>query len=183
MELCALYFRWPLIQKFYRGQSIMSRIAKIRAIGIPAIAIAALGATYAGATAHASQPAAAAVSAAPGDVYKATAVHSIGRTDTQVVALSLPAGSYTLTGSAFVMYADKAYCSVTGGPNMATSRGSGYNQASLSATGIVTLSSAGKVQLMCNSEKILPLPQDPAANGTLVATRVGLLDNQGTGAL
>ncbi|WAU81989.1 hypothetical protein O1Q96_20660 [Streptomyces sp. Qhu-G9] len=160
----------------------MSRIAKIRAIGIPAIVIAALGAAYTGATANASQSAAAA-SAAPGDVYKASAVQSIGRTDTQVVALSLPAGTYTLTGSAFLLYADKGNCRVTGGPNMATPRGSGYNEASLSATGTVTLSSEGKVQLVCSSEKVLPPPQDPAVNGTLVATRVGILYDQGRGAL
>ncbi|MEV6592869.1 hypothetical protein [Streptomyces acidicola] len=161
----------------------MRRIAKARTIGIAAIGIAALGATYAGATANASQRVAAAASAAPGDVSKATAVHSIGTTDTQVVALSLPAGTYTLTGSAFLIYADKGNCRVTGGPSMATPRGSGYNEASLSATGTVTLSSAGKVQLMCSSEKVLAAPQDPAANGTLVATRIGLLDDQGRGAL
>ncbi|MFC8197911.1 hypothetical protein ACFWBR_05655 [Streptomyces sp. NPDC060006] len=161
----------------------MSRIAKIRAIGIPAIAIVALGAAYTGATANASQPAAAAASAAPGDVYKASAVQSIGSADTQVVALSLPAGTYTLTGSAFMLYADKGNCRVTGGPNMATSRGSGYNEASLSATGTVTLSSAGKVQLICSSDKVLPPPQDPAVNGTLIATRVGILYDQGRGAL
>ncbi|MGW2637310.1 hypothetical protein [Streptomyces sp. NPDC001348] len=160
----------------------MRRITKTRTIGITAIAITALGATYAGATAYAAQRAAAVAPAAPGDVAKATAVHSIGTTDTQVVALSLPAGSYTLTGSAFLIYADKGTCRVTGGPNMATPRGTGYNEASLSATGTVTLPSAGKVQLLCRSEKVLAPPQDPAANGTLVATRIGLLADQGTGA-
>lgn len=159
----------------------MRRIVKIRTIGISAIALAALGGTYAGATANASQRVASA-SAAPGDVYKATAVHSIGTTDTQVVALSLPAGTYTLTGSAFLIYADKGNCRVTGGPNMTTPRGSGYNEASLSATGTVTLAAAGKVQLLCNSEKVLAAPQDPAANGTLVAARAGLFVDQGTGA-
>ncbi|WP_328736680.1 hypothetical protein [Streptomyces bobili] len=158
----------------------MSRIVKIRAVGISAIAVAALGVTYAGATASASQSAAGAVSAAPGDVYKATAVRDIGSTYTQVVALSLPAGTYTLTGSAHLIYADQARCRVTAGPNMTTPRGSGYNEASLSATGTVTLASAGKVQLLCSSEKILPVPQNAGANGTLVATRVGLLDDQGT---
>jgi hypothetical protein len=182
MELCTLYFRRDVDPELHLGESVMRRIAKARAIGIAAIAIAALGAAYAGATANASQSVAAA-SAAPGDVFKATAVHSIGRTDTQVVALSLPAGTYTLTGSAYLLYADKGTCRVTGGPNMATSRGSGYNEASLSATGTVTLSSAGKVQLLCSSERVLPVPQDPAANGTLVATRVGLFSDQGTGAL
>lgn len=115
-----------------------------------------------------------------GDVYKATAVRDIGSTYTQVVALSLPAGTYTLTGSAHLIYADQARCRVTAGPNMTTPRGSGYNEASLSATGTVTLASAGKVQLLCSSEKILPVPQNAGANGTLVATRVGLLDDQGT---
>ncbi|MEU0345086.1 hypothetical protein ABZ092_40705 [Streptomyces bobili] len=161
----------------------MNRIVKIRAVGISAIAIAALGATYAEATASASQPAVAAVSAAPGDVYKATASRDIGRTDTQVVALTLPAGTYTLTGSAHMIYADKGTCRITAGPSMATPRGSGYNEASLSATGTVTLTSTGKVQLLCSSEKTLPVPQNAGANGTLVATRVGLLENQGTGAL
>lgn len=33
-----------------------------------------------------------------------------------------------------------------------------------------------------NSEKVLAAPQDPAANGTLVATRAGLFVDQGTGA-
>lgn len=159
----------------------MRRIVKIRTIGMSAIALAALGGTYAGATANASQRVASA-STAPGDVYKATAVHSIGTTDTQVVALSLPAGTYTLTGSAFLIYADKGNCRVTGGPNMTTPRGSGYNEASLSATGTVTLAAAGKVQLLCNSEKVLAAPQDPAANGTLVAARAGLFVDQGTGA-
>lgn len=81
--------RRTLIQIFLRGQSVKRRITKIGTIGIPAIAIAALGVTYAGATANASRSVAAAASAAAGDVYKATAVHSIGRTDTQVVALVL----------------------------------------------------------------------------------------------
>ncbi|MGW2572499.1 hypothetical protein [Streptomyces sp. NPDC001537] len=158
----------------------MRRIVKVRTMVMAAVAMAALGATYAGAAANASQRVAA--SAAPGDVYKATAVHSIGTTDTQVVALSLPAGTYTLTGSAFLIYADKGNCRITGGPNMTTPRGSGYNEASLSATGTVTLAAAGKVQLLCNSEKVLAAPQDPAANGTLVATRAGLFVDQGTGA-
>lgn len=157
----------------------MRKAAKFRAIGMSAVAIAALGVAYTGATASQS---AAAASAAPGDVYKAAAVNSIGTTNKQVVALSLPAGTYTLTGSAFLIYADKASCYITGGPTMATPRGSGYNEASLSATGVVTLATAGKVQLMCSSEKVLPVPQDPAANGTLVATRVGSYQNQGTGA-
>ncbi|MER6489913.1 hypothetical protein [Streptomyces griseorubiginosus] len=64
---------------------------------------------------------------------------------------------------------------------MTTPRGSGYNEASLSATGTVTLTTAGKVQLLCNSAKVLAVPQDPAANGTLVATRAGLFVDQGTG--
>ncbi|GAB1339666.1 hypothetical protein ACE1SV_62560 [Streptomyces sp. E-15] len=159
----------------------MRRTTKTRIIGIPAVAMAALGAVYAGAAAYASQPAAAA-SDAPGDVYKATAVRSIGTTDTQVVALSLPAGTYTVTGSALVVYADKGQCRITGGPTMATPRGSGYNEASLTGTGTVTLSAPGRVQLLCGSEKVLAVPQDPAANGTLVATRVGVFHDQGTGA-
>ncbi|MFE6039992.1 hypothetical protein [Streptomyces sp. NPDC056452] len=158
----------------------MRRAVKFRAVVVAAAAIAALGVTYAAATATASQSAAA---TAPGDVYKATAVHSIGTANAQVVALSLPAGTYTVTGSAHLIYADKASCYVTGGPTMATPRGSGYNEASLSATGVVTLAAAGKVQLMCSSEKALPAPQDPAANGTLVATRAASYQNQGTGAL
>ncbi|MFI2780750.1 hypothetical protein [Streptomyces sp. ALB3] len=63
---------------------------------------------------------------------------------------------------------------------MATPRGSGYNEASLSATGLVTLTKTDKVQLMCRSEKVLPVPQGPAANGTLTATRAGSVQNQGT---
>ncbi|MER6345181.1 hypothetical protein ACWC10_37935 [Streptomyces sp. NPDC001595] len=143
--------------------------------------VAVLAIAYAGATAVASQPAAAATEA-PVDAYKAEAVNSIGATKTQVVALSLPAGTYTLTGSVFLLYADAASCHITDGPTMATPRGTGYNQASLSATGVVTLAKAGKVQLMCSSDKVLPVPQDPAANGTLVATRVASYQNQGTGA-
>lgn len=158
----------------------MRKIVEFRSVALSAVAVAALGVACAGATASASQQAAAA--AAPGDVYKAEAVNSIGAAKTQVVALSLPAGTYTLTGSAHLLYADKAYCHVTGGPTMATPRGSGYNEASLSATGVVTLASAGRVQLMCGSEKVLPVPQDPAANGTLVATRVAFYQDQGTGA-
>ncbi|MEU6771510.1 hypothetical protein [Streptomyces sp. NPDC046759] len=137
--------------------------------------------TCAGATALASQRAAAA-SAAPGDICKATAVHSIGASDTQVVTLALPAGTSTLTGSAHVIHADKAHCSITGGPAMATPRGSGCNEAPLSSTGVVTPTTAGKVQLACSSEKVPPVPQDPAANATLVATRVASYRNQGTGA-
>lgn len=158
----------------------MNRIAKSTAIGIPVIVLAALG-IYAGATANASQST---VAAAVGDVYKARAnARFVDSTDTQVVALSLPAGSYTLTGSVHLIYADKADCSITGGPNMATPRGSGYNEASLSATGTVTLTAPGKVQLLCSSEKVLPAPQWPGANGTLIATRIGVLDDQGAGAL
>ncbi|MEV1023127.1 hypothetical protein [Streptomyces sp. NPDC050264] len=158
----------------------MRKAIRFRAIGISAVVVAAVGVAYTGATAAQSS---AAASAAPGDTYKATRVSSVSTTNTQVVALSLPAGTYTLTGSAYVIYADRAFCTITGsGLTMATPRSSGYNESSLSATGVVTLASAGKVQLLCTSDKVLPVPQDPAANGTLVATRVALYQNQGTGA-
>ncbi|MFF5861070.1 hypothetical protein ACFY8B_36690 [Streptomyces sp. NPDC012751] len=65
---------------------------------------------------------------------------------------------------------------------MATPRGSGYNEASLTGTGTGTVSAPGRVQLLCGSEKVLAVPQDPAANGRLVATRVGVFHDQGTGA-
>ncbi|MGW2045037.1 hypothetical protein ACWCPF_07620 [Streptomyces sp. NPDC001858] len=159
----------------------MRKVAKSGAIGMSAVAIAALGVAYAGSTANASQSVAA--SAAPGDVYKARSNKLFGTTYTQVVALSLPAGTYTVTGTAHLIYADKANCYLTpGGPQMATPRSSGYNEMSLSGTGVVTLATAGKVQLMCNSEKVLPAPQDPGANSTLVATRVASYEDQGTGA-
>ncbi|MEI7033826.1 hypothetical protein [Streptomyces pratensis] len=158
----------------------MRKVGTFTAVGMSAAVVATLGVAYTGATATASQPAA--VAAAPADVYKATSVSEIGAAMTQVVALSLPAGTYTLTGSAHLVYADKASCYVTGGPSMATPRGNGYNEASLSATGVVTLAKTAKVQLMCGSEKVLPMPQDPHVNGTLVATRAAAYQNQGTGA-
>ncbi|MGW1722969.1 hypothetical protein ACWCQK_08590 [Streptomyces sp. NPDC002306] len=46
----------------------------------------------------------------------------------------------------------------------------------------MTLTKADKVQLTCSSEKVLAVPQNPAANATLVATRVGSYQNQGAGA-
>ncbi|ROQ67820.1 hypothetical protein EDD93_2266 [Streptomyces sp. 840.1] len=153
-----------------------------RTWGTAATALAAvvtLGAVWVGV--GAGQQATAA-SAAAGDTYTAYSVTSIGGSPTQVVALTLPQGTYTLTGSASLVYADKATCHVTGGASMATPRGSGYNEASLSATGVVTLAAAGKVQLLCASEQVLPVPQDPHVNGRLVATRVASLQDQGHGA-
>ena len=162
----------------------MRRSTKIAAIAFSASVVAGSGVIYteaAGSTRTAPDRPVIAAAPAVGDVYTARRNAQLATTDVEVVALSLPAGSYTVHVTVSAVYADLIICHFPGTVAFLQDRHAGYSEASLSGTSALTLSATTRVAVKCKSATILPEPQSAGTNTTIVATKVGVINDQGTG--